>query len=281
MQPNDLNLTTEVTSHQRFLFLRTPQGNVDVELARAIDELGGGMENMHNVDGNGSDDSFRRGRFQYLKAEPSMSGERDISHPALTEAQAFIRLEAETSEPLLEYERRLRLLVESREGAVETLAGVQRPRSYTSYAMTQYAYEPALAPGPGERYPFGVVTPMNKTQAWWDMGWIHRESFFLPRYGVNEDLVAKGHSLAAEAGIPCINRRLVHAPEGYGVEGTYDFVGYFEFAEQAAHSFREVMAGLRDVKQNPEWKYVREGPEWWGRRVRSAQEIFLDDTAVR
>ena len=66
----------------------------------------------------------------------------------------------------------------------------------------------------------------------------------------------------------------MHAPEGYGVEGSYDFVGYFEFAEGDAQTFREVMAGLRDVKQNPEWKYVREGLEWWGRRVQSAGEML-------
>ena len=274
MQPNDLNLTTQITGYQRFLFIGNLHGNANAELAGAIDELGDGMENMHGVDGNASEESFRTGRFQYLRAESSMSGERDISHSALTDAQGLIRIEAETSKPLQEYERGLRGLIESRGGAVETLAGVQRPRSYTSYAMTQYAYAPALAPGSGERYPFGVVTPMNKTQEWWDMDWIHRESFFLPRYGANEELVARGHSLAADAGISCINRRLAHAPEGYGVEGSYDFVGYFEFAEQDAQTFRDVMAGLRDVKQNPEWKYVREGPEWWGRRVQSSQEMF-------
>ena len=179
MQPNNLNLTTQVTGHQRFLFIRLPEGGPDEEFTQAIDSLGEGMENMHGVDGNASADSFRRGRFQYLRAEPSMGGERDLPHPGLTEAQGLVRIEAETSEPLMEYERGLRRLVESRRGAVETLAGVQRPRSYTSYAMTQYAYEPALAPGTGQRYPLGVVTPMNKTQAWWDMDWIHRESFFL------------------------------------------------------------------------------------------------------
>jgi hypothetical protein len=35
------------------------------------------------------------------------------------------------------------------------------------------------------------------------------------------------------------------------------------------------MAALRDTEQNPEWKYVLEGPEWWGRRVGNAQ-AFLE-----
>ena len=72
--------------------------------------------------------------------------------------------------------------VEGRGGEVETLTGVQRPRSYTSHAMTQYAYEPALAPGSGAQYPLGVVTPQNKNDLWWRMSWMRRESFFLPRY---------------------------------------------------------------------------------------------------
>ena len=105
------------------------------------------------------------------------------------------------------------------------------------------------------------------------MDWMHRESFFLPRYDAQEKLVAKGHALAAAEGIPSISRRLVHAPNGYGQEGVYDFVGYFEFAEENISVFREVMAALRDIKQNPEWAYVREGPEWWGRRVGRAAAL--------
>ena len=120
----------------------------------------------------------------------------------------------------------------------------------------------------------GVVTPQNKTADWWAMDWMHRESFFLPRYDTQERLVAKGHALAAAAGVPYIVRRNVHAPERYGCEGLYDFVPYFEFAEEHAPIFRAVMAALRDTAQNPEWTYVREGPEWWGRRVRYAAALW-------
>ena len=91
--------------------------------------------------------------------------------------------------------------------------------------------------------------------------------FLSPRYDTNESMVVKGHALAADAGIACITRRLVHSPEGYGAEDCYDFVGYFEFAESNEATFSAVMAALRDTEQNPEWKYISEGPEWWGRRV--------------
>jgi hypothetical protein len=272
--PADLNLSPDVTGYQRFLFVRLPPGGADGALAAGLDGLGKGMENMHDVAGYPSEDACQRGRFQFLRAEPTLSTARDLPHPAILRAHALIRLEGATLEPLLSYEEGVRKLLEPRGGTVEILAGVQRPRSYTSYAMTQFAYAPALAPQPGAACPMGVVTPQNKTAAWWAMDWMQRESFFLPRYDVQARLVAKGHALAAAAGIPYIVRRNVHAPDHYGRAGHYDFVPYFEFAEEHATIFRAVMAALRDTAQNPEWAYVREGPEWWGRRVGCAAALW-------
>jgi hypothetical protein len=274
MHPAELKMTSQVIGHGRFLFVNLPLGSVDSELAAAIDRLGAGLENMHEVEGSPSEEACRRGRFQLLRAEPGLGQERDLPHHAMSTASVLIRLEAATAEPLLAYDKGLRVLIESRGGSVETLAGVQRPRSYTSYAMTQFAYTPALPPGPGTQLPFGVVTPQNKIADWWGMPWMRRESLFLPRYDDQGRMLAKGHALAAEAGIPGINRRLYHAADGYGREDSYDFVGYFEFAEVDAPVFRAVMAGLRDIAQNPEWAYVREGPEWWGRRVGRAAELW-------
>ena len=276
MQSTELNLTTNVTGHQRFLFIKLPAGSTTRGLADAIERLGGDMENIHHVDGPPSTEAFRRGRFQFLRAEPAMSRECDLPHPAVMQADALVRLEAEDLEPLLMYEEGLRRLLEDSSGSVETLAGVQKPRSYTSHAMTQYAYARAQQPGPGSRHPFGVVTPMNKNARWWSMDWMHRESFFLPRYDADENMVVKGHALAADAGIACITRRLVHAAEGYGQDGSYDFVGYFEFAEADVQTFNAVMAALRDTEQNPEWAYISEGPEWWGRRVAEPAGLWAD-----
>jgi hypothetical protein len=272
--PADLNLSPDVIGSQRFLFVRLPPGGADGALADALDGLGKGMENMHDVAGYPSEDASQRGRFQFLRAEPTLSTTRDLPHPAILSAHALIRLEGATLDALLCYEEGVRKLIEPRGGTVETLAGVQRPRSYTSYAMTQFAYAPALAPQPGAACPIGVVTPQNKTAAWWAMDWMQRESFFLPRYDAQARLVVKGHALAAATGIPYVVRRNVHAPDHYGREGMYDFVPYFEFAEEHAAIFRAVMAALRDTAQNPEWAYVREGPEWWGRRVGCAAALW-------
>ncbi len=272
MQPRDLNLTSEITGYQRYLFLGIPAERQEAELASRIDHLCEGMVNLHDITGPPSADDLERGCCQLLLGQREHSSRRDIDHPALLEANFLIRLESSASETLQRYETDLRRLVEPLGITVESLAGVQRPRSYTSHAMTQFAYAAAQAPGSGERYPLGVVTPMNKTTEWWNLDWMHRESFFLPRYDAEENMINKGHSLAAAAGISCITRRLMHASDGYGRESNYDFVGYFEFDEEHASVFKEVMAALRDVSQNPEWKYVREGPEWWGRRIRRISE---------
>ena len=274
MQSADLNLTTTVTGYQRFLFIKLPQGSTPQGLARAMARLGDGLENMHYAEGPPSAEAFTRGRFQILRAERSLSSEQGIPHPAVMDADGLVRLEGETAGPLLEYEESLRALLEDAGGSVETLSGVQRPRSYTSHGMTQYAYARAQQPGPGSAHPLGVVTPMNKNAQWWGMDWMHRESFFLPRYDASETMVMKGHALAADAGISCITRRLVHAAEGYGQDGSYDFVGYFEFAAEDAATFTSVMAALRDTEQNPEWAYISEGPEWWGRRVGNPAELW-------
>jgi hypothetical protein len=73
--------------------------------------------------------------------------------------------------------------------------------------------------------------------------------------------------MAAEAGISTIFRRLYHNPDGYERPGEFDFITYFECADRHLATFDAVCAGLRDTRQNPEWAFVQEGPEWRGRRV--------------
>jgi len=41
-------------------------------------------------------------------------------------------------------------------------------------------------------------------------------------------------------------------------------------------TFHRVCAALRDVARNPEWKFVREGPTWHGRRVATWAELFAE-----
>lgn len=274
MDPAALNLTTQVLSHGRFLFVHLDAARVDSALIGGLEQLSAVLENMHFVDGAPDEDAARRGRIQYLRAQSGMIGERDVADEGMSRANVLIRLEGSAPQPLDVYEDGLRAIVAQRGGQVHSRTGVQKPRSYTSYAMTQFAYARALPPASGAKHPFGVVTPVNKTADWWGMDWMRRETFFLPQYDRNGQIAVKGHTLASAHGIPCINRRLYHHPQGYGFDTGYDFIGYFEFAEPDAGVFRAVLEGLRDRAQNPEWNYAREGPEWWGRRVGRVEEFW-------
>src|SRR5690606_28031423 len=93
MMTTDLNMATEVTGYQRFLFVTLPERAVNAELCEALDRLGRDMENMHEVAGLPSEDAWQAGRFQLLRAEPAFSSERDIHQPAISSARVLIRLE--------------------------------------------------------------------------------------------------------------------------------------------------------------------------------------------
>src|SRR5512132_1749234 len=108
--PADLNLSPEVIGHQRFLFVCLPPSGADGALVEALDGLGKGMENMHDVAGHPAADALQRGRFQFLRAEPTLSAARDLAHPAMLRAHALIRLEGATLDPLLHYEEGVRKL---------------------------------------------------------------------------------------------------------------------------------------------------------------------------
>ena len=92
MYPADLNLSPDVIGYQRFLFVHLPPGEADGALADALDGLGKGMENMHDVAGYPSEDACKRGRFpvpagrahpQHCTGPPPLGPlERACPHPA-------------------------------------------------------------------------------------------------------------------------------------------------------------------------------------------------------
>jgi hypothetical protein len=78
---------------------------------------------------------------------------------------------------------------------------------------------------------------------------------------------AVGHALIGRDAAPLICRRVFHNPDGPGQPGQWDFVTYFECADEHLATFDQICKALRDVRQNPEWRYVTEGQEWRGKRV--------------
>jgi hypothetical protein len=167
----------------------------------------------------------------------------------------------------------LRELVEPH-ARVRILAGVVQPKNYTGAAMQNWAYARAVTQQPGAAMPNAFIVPMNKTADWWRKDWMEQHTFFLPRYDDAGRMTAEGHALATEKGIACLLRRTYRSETHPAPAGSYDFVSYFECADADIPVFNEVCANLRDMKRNPEWKFVREGPTWHGRRVPSWEALF-------
>jgi hypothetical protein len=157
-------------------------------------------------------------------------------------------------------------------GRCSSSAG-RRPMLYTGNAMhNAYAHRVLQQPGPAA--PNAFLVPMSKTAAWWAKDWMARHTYMLPRYDDEGRMVNEGHARAAEAGIACLLRRTYKYPSEPAPEGSYDFLTYFECADADVPTFHAVCAALRDVTRNPEWKFVREGPTWHGRRVGTWAELF-------
>jgi hypothetical protein len=218
--------------------------------------------------------------------------EAGAGHPA--DAVAFIRCVAVTAGAIADDELlRADAIVHVASGAAATvnefvaeatrllasvvkprvLQGVVRPRDYTSAAMNNFAYAHAVQQQPGRVAPNAFLVPMSKTPQWWAKDWMERHTYFLPRYEHGR-MVSEGHALASAAGVPCLMRRTYKAEASPAPAGVYDFLTYFECADADVPTFHAVCAALRDVKRNPEWAFVREGPSWQGRRVATWGELL-------
>lgn len=198
---------------------------------------------------------------------------RDIPDNGVQYAEAIIHVGSQSSDPVMTFCVQARRYLEPH-AAVHILSGVVRPRNYTGAAMERWAYGRAVEQRPGPSMPNAFLSPMNKTADWWRKDWMERQTHFLPRYDDAGRMVAEGHALAAAAGIPCLYRRSYHAIEQPAPEGSYDFITYFECADEDIPVFEMVCANLRDVRRNPEWKFVIEGPTWHGRRVPTWQDLY-------
>ena len=108
-----------------------------------------------------------------------------------------------------------------------------------------------------------------------------------PRYDADGRMLSEGHALAASAGIPALMRRTYRCEDvsfrlKADTTGTpqYDFLTYFECADADVPTFDAVCAALRDVGRNPEWRFVREGPTWRGRRSASWSALWTASDTV-
>jgi hypothetical protein len=150
---------------------------------------------------------------------------------------------------------------------ITTIEGAARNPRYSSAEMVSYSNRGAPPRRSGRLSRNAIIIPIRKTAEWWQKSALERHSYFYPHVDRAGESAVKGHALAAERGIGSLYRRVYHNPDGYERENEFDFLTYFECDDEALPVFEGVMTALRDCHQNPEWRYVQEGPIWRGRRV--------------
>jgi hypothetical protein len=265
---SDEFLATEILGHGRYLCLRRLDGERPpgvTGLAALAERLDLGNE-FEAAGGPGPRDSVA-----FLRRSGGAAG--NIADDDVLHADAVIHVFSRQPETAGEFcAEATRLLAPA--VRVRVLKGVTRPRNYTGAAMNNWAYARQVVQQPGTVMPNAFLVPLSKTPDWWAKDWMERHTYFLPRYDDHGRMTSQGHALAAEAGISCLLRRTYRSATWPASAGEYDFLTYFECADADVTTFHQVCRALRDVGRNPEWRFVREGPTWQGRRVKSSEELF-------
>lgn len=248
-------------SFTKFLFV-VPYEDDAATLAK-IRSAGSNISRIffNDYDADGARDPQPQETIQFLSADAVTFGREGIG------AARFVAHVSGNYRPRLEevacdLTRRL-----SGSADIVMLDGAERLPRYTSAEMQKFAYKPALSRQSGRVARNAVIVPMSKSAEWWEKSALERHSYFYPHQNGGGGSPVQGHAKAAEAGIAKVFRRLYHNPDGYQRPNEFDFITYFECTDEHLPVFDEICRALRDERQNPEWQYVREGPEWRGKRV--------------
>jgi hypothetical protein len=216
---------------------------------------------FNDYDADGTREAQPQETIQFLAAETTGVG-RDGIGAARFVAHMSANYRPRLDEVVCDLKRRI-----AGSADLIILDGAERTPRYSSAEMQKFAYKPALSRQSGRVACNSVIMPMSKTAEWWQKSPLERHSYFYPHHEDSSGLPVKGHAKAAEAGIPKIFRRLYHNPDGYERANEFDFITYFECTDENLPVFDQICCALRDERQNPEWKYVLEGPEWRGKRL--------------
>jgi hypothetical protein len=216
---------------------------------------------FNDYDADGSRDVQPQETIQFLSAETAPR-RRDGIGAARYVAHVSANYRPRLVEVACELKRRLGDTAD-----IIILDGAERTPRYSSAEMRTFAYKAALARQSGRVSGNAIIMPMSKTAAWWEKTVLERHSYFYPHHEDSSGSPVKGHAKSAEAGITKVFRRLYHNPDGYQRPNEFDFITYFECTDENVPVFDHICRALRDERQNPEWQYVLEGPEWRGKRV--------------
>jgi hypothetical protein len=270
MRADDMQ-SFEPVRYGAYICLMIPEAERAAVAAADVAALADGMGLVNEYGASGGDPERSVAYLRRVSSEPGQ-----IDDPPLLDAEAIVHVAAPEPGPVREFRIRLDGLIWPM-GSARTLAGAVQPFSYTSASMFNFAYGHRVLQAPGRVMPSVFLVPMRKTAQWWQKQWMERHTFFLPRYDDAGRVLNEGHALAAEAGISRLLRRTYKHPAPPAPEGEYDFISYFECADDDAPVYRQVRDALRDAARNPEWRYVQEGPTWHGRRVATWTELFSED----
>jgi hypothetical protein len=267
MKANDVR-TADPIRHGAYLCLRVPADRAPALARSSVPALAERLGLTNEFENEGQDPT---NAIAFLRRVQSTA--TNIADDGLLNADVVVHVASAKSEVVADFCAEALHVLEPLV-SVRTLGGVVRPMLYTGNEMFNYSYAHRMLQQRASAAPNAIIVPMSKTADWWKKGWMERHTYFLPRYDDSGRMLNEGHALAAEPGIEVLLRRTYKHESMPAPDGAYDFLNYFECADSALPIFEEVCARLRDVQRNPEWRFVREGPTWYGRRVSSWPGLF-------
>ena len=256
-------------AYTRFLFViaRTDDDAHGAKLRTAGANIARGFFNDFDIDDNRETQVQAHETIQFLVREPETRPlPEGTAGPYINMARNAVQITSKYRPRLQEIDEEFRRRMGD-SSEVITLEGAARNPRYSSAEMVSYSNRGAPPRRSGRVSKNAIIIPIRKTQEWWQKSPLERHSYFYPHVDHASASPVKGHALAAEKGIASLFRRVYHNPEGYERHEEWDFITYFECDDDGLPVFEHVMTALRDFHQNPEWRYVQEGPIWRGRRV--------------
>jgi hypothetical protein len=251
----------------KFLFViaRADDDAHGARLRTAGGNIARGFFNDYDIDDGRETQAQRFETIQFYVRD----GEADASDnggATFQKARHMVQVSSKYRPRLQEIDEELRRRIGDAAEVVSLDGAFRNPR-YSSPEMVQYSNKGAPSRRSGRLSRNAIVVPTRKTPEWWQKSTLERHSYFYPHVDHASATPVRGHALAAEKGIASLFRRVYHNPDGYERPGEFDFVSYFECDDESLPVFDQVMTSLRDFHQNPEWRYVEEGPIWRGKRV--------------
>jgi len=249
-----------------FVIARADDDAHGARLRSAGGNLARGFFNDFDIDDAREMQAQRFETIQFYVREGDAPDPESCPSPCLQKARHMVQVSSKYRPRLQEIDEELRRRIGDA-AEILSLEGAFRNPRYSSPEMVNYSNKGAPPRRSGRLSKNAIVLPIRKTAEWWQKSTLERHSYFYPHVDHASATPVKGHAQAAEKGIPSLFRRVYHNPDGYERQSEFDFVTYFECDDESLPVFDHVLNALRDPHQNPEWRYVEEGPIWRGRRV--------------